>query len=169
MRHSCFKVPYRFWAPRVPKRSSATSGPPRLGETLTFFVIPARVWSHLDSASLTGSEAPPVSGVPHTDSPYRFSGTLMLRLPQCLRRFPSSEALSRIVDAFQNSEAMSLRRFQSVICLTKSDALSGCIHTTVSASRRPFVRGASTSQMCQHIQARCASNLKASYKDTFKF
>ena len=50
-----------------------------------------------------GSEAPPVSEEPHTDSPYRFSDALMLSLPQCLRRPASSEALSRLGDALQDS------------------------------------------------------------------
>ena len=132
-------MPYRLWAPPVFRNAlQRPLSPQDCGESFTFFDILARVWSHPGCASYSGSAATPVSDVPHTDSPCRFSGALMLSLPQCLRHFPSSEALSRLVFAFQDSEAMSLRRFQSVICRTKSDALSRCRHTTGSASRRPL-------------------------------
>ena len=42
---------------------------------------------------------------------------------------PVSEVPSRLGDAFQDTEAMFLRRFQSAIRPTNSDALSGNRHT----------------------------------------
>ena len=60
-----------------------------------------------------------------------------MSLPQCVRRPPRSEASSRLGDAFHDTEAMSLRQFQSVIRPTNSDALSEHRPTIGSISRHP--------------------------------
>ena len=84
-----------------------------------------------------GSEALLVSEVSYTDSPQvlRRNAVESALVPG---RPPSSEAPSRLGDAFQDTEAMSFRRFQSVISLKNSDALSGDRHTIGSAPMRPL-------------------------------
>ena len=99
--HLSFKMPYRFLASLpVPKRSP-TSSTPRTVEKHSHSLTSRPVWRHSDSEELSTpwSEASPVSETP-----------------------------SKLGGAFQNTEATSLRRFQTVVRPRNSDALSGHRH-----------------------------------------